>query len=53
MTAPRKPVDFTPPRPPMNPEDKLKLANQRIEELCQAVNTLAGFRKVRPEDYKV
>lgn len=31
--------------------DALKTADQRITELCAMVNTLAGFRKVRAEDY--
>lgn len=29
----------------------LKIADQRIAELCATVNTLAGFRKVRVDDY--
>lgn len=36
---------------PAEPMDDL--ANQRIAELCQMVNVLAGFRKVRAEDYQV
>lgn len=31
----------------------LLLANQRIGELCEMVNVLAKFRKVRAEDYQV
>lgn len=29
----------------------LRLADQRITELCLMVNVLAGFRKVRADDY--
>jgi chorismate-pyruvate lyase len=31
----------------------LAKANQHIEQLCSTVNTLAGFRKVRLEDFRV
>jgi hypothetical protein len=31
----------------------LAKANQHIEQLCSTVNTLAGFRKVRVEDFRV
>lgn len=38
-------------RTPKTPEERLALAEQRLRELCQMVNTLAGFRKVRADDY--
>jgi hypothetical protein len=31
--------------------DALHKAEQRIEQLCDIVNTLAGFRKVRADDF--
>jgi hypothetical protein len=41
----------------MNEIDELKKelarANRHIEQLCSTVNTLAGFRKVHLEDFKV
>lgn len=42
--------------PPLTSREKrlvevLRCADQRIAELCRTVNTIAGFRKTRAEDY--
>jgi hypothetical protein len=37
----------------METTKQIALANQHIKQLCSTVNTLAGFQKVRAEDFIV